>query len=503
MAYKKYVCIICDFIYDEEKGLPDAGLAPGTRWEDVPDDWVCPDCGVGKTEFKLVEETYKKYICIICDFIYDEEKGLPDAGLAPGTRWEDVPADWVCPDCSVGKTEFQLVEEEPESKSETTSSIPPITIIGTGLAGYTVARELRKLDKESPLRIISADDGGFYSKPSLSNAFLEKKTLESLVITPVTEMATQLNAEILTHTQITKLDSQQHAIYAGDKRLEYSKLVLALGAEPIRLTFAGDAADKVLSVNNLDDYARFRAALEGAKRVTIMGAGLIGCEFANDLQPAGFSVNLIDPGKYPLGRMLPDEVGQVLQQALQDLGINLYFEKAVKRVDSAESGYRLTLTDDSVLETDVVLSAIGLRPHTELAANCGLAVERGIVVDRYLKTSAEDIYAVGDCMQIEGLVLPFIMPLMNAARVVAKNLTGQPTTVNYPAMPVTVKTPACPMVISKPAASLAGEWEIEKEGQDVRALFYTPERKLGGFILMGAKVASSPALAKQLPPLLA
>ncbi|MEN8218614.1 MAG: FAD-dependent oxidoreductase [Pseudomonadota bacterium] len=298
-----------------------------------------------------------------------------------------------------------------------------------------------------------------------------------------------MRRSILTHTQVTQVDPQQHALYVGEKRLEYSQLVLALGAKPIRLAFEGDAADKVLSVNNLDDYSRFRAALQDAKRVTIMGAGLIGCEFANDLQPAGFSVTLVDPLKYPLGQMAPEKVGRTLQQVLQDLGVSLYFEKAVKRIDSAESGYRLTLTDESVLETDVVLSAIGLRPDTELAAACGLSVERGIVVDRYLKTSAEDIYAVGDCIQIEGLVLPYVMPLMNAARAVAKSLAGQLTTVNYPAMPVAVKTPACHIVVSPPPAQLAGEWEIEAEGHDVRALFYTPEHKLGGFVLMGAKVA--------------
>jgi rubredoxin-NAD+ reductase len=385
----------------------------------------------------------------------------------------------------------------------------PITILGTGLAGYTVARELRKLDKESPLRLISADDGCFYSKPMLSNAFLEKKTPENLVITPATKMATQVKAEILTHTQVTQVDPQHHAVYVGDKRLEYSKLVLAQGAEPIRLPLAGDAADKVLSVNNLTDYTRFRAALENAKRVSIMGAGLIGCEFANDLQPAGFEVTLIDPAKLALGRLVPEAVGQVLQQALQGLGITLYPERAVNHVDFADfgdfsdSGYRLTLTDDSVLEADVVLSAIGLRPRTDLVAAAGLSVERGIVVDRYLKTSADDVYAVGDCAEVEGLVLPFVMPLMNAARAVAKTLTGQLTAVKYPAMPVVVKTPACPLVVSPPAARLEGEWEIEAQGVDVRALFYTPDRQLGGFVLTGAKVAEKMRLAKKLPPLFA
>jgi len=379
----------------------------------------------------------------------------------------------------------------------------PITFIGTGLAAYTVAREFRKLDKETPLRFFTTDDGHFYSKPMLSNAFAQKKTPDSLVTMPVAKMVEQLNAEILTHAKVTQIAPSEHAIYVGDQRFEYSQLVLAWGAEQIRIPLAGNAADNVLSVNDLVEYGEFRAALEGAKRVVIMGAGLIGCEFANDLQPAGFEVTLIDIAPNALGRLAPLEVGQAVQQALQELGVALCFETAVKSVDSADSGYRLTLSDGRVLEADVVLSAIGLRPRTELAKAAGLSVNRGLVVDRHLKTSADDIYALGDCAEVDGLVLPFVMPLMNAGRALAKTLAGQLTAVNYPAMPVVVKTPACPMVVSPPAIGLEGEWQIDGDGKDIKALFYTPERQLGGFVLTGAKVAEKTALTKELPPVLA
>jgi rubredoxin-NAD+ reductase len=379
----------------------------------------------------------------------------------------------------------------------------PITFIGTGLAAYTVAREFRKLDKETPLRFFTTDDGHFYSKPMLSNAFAQKKTPETLVTMPVAKMVEQLNAEILTHAEVTQIVPSEHAIYVGEQRFEYSQLVLAWGAEQIRIPLAGNAADKVLSVNDLVEYGGFRAALEGAKRVVIMGAGLIGCEFANDLQPAGFEVTLVDIAPNALGRLAPLEVGLAVQQALQELGVALYFETAVTSVDSADSGYRLMLSDGSVLEADVVLSAIGLRPRTELAKSADLSVNRGVVVDRYLKTSADDIYALGDCAEVEGLVLPFVMPLMNAGRALAKTLAGQVTAVSYPAMPVVVKTPACPMVVSPPAVGLKGEWQIDGDGKDIKALFYTPERQLGGFVLTGAKVAEKMALTKELPPVLA
>ncbi|MCL5669420.1 MAG: FAD-dependent oxidoreductase [Gammaproteobacteria bacterium] len=110
----------------------------------------------------------------------------------------------------------------------------PIVIVGAGLAGYTTARELRKLDKDTPLMLISADDGRFYSKPMLSNAYAQGKTAEQLALQDVAQMQTQLNATILVHTRVSGIDTAQHTLTCDGKTLPYSKLVLALGADPIR-----------------------------------------------------------------------------------------------------------------------------------------------------------------------------------------------------------------------------------------------------------------------------
>jgi rubredoxin-NAD+ reductase len=170
----------------------------------------------------------------------------------------------------------------------------PIVIIGSGLAGYNAARELRKLDQQTPLAVISADSAHFYSKPMLSNSLAFNKTPESIPINTPEQMASQLNAVIRAHTRVTALDPAQHAGRIGDETVNYSKLVLALGAHQIRLALAGSAAERVMTVNNLEDYARFRAAIEGKQSVAVIGAGLIGCEFANDLAAAGYRVGVVD-----------------------------------------------------------------------------------------------------------------------------------------------------------------------------------------------------------------
>ncbi len=378
----------------------------------------------------------------------------------------------------------------------------PILIIGSGLAGYGVAREFRKLDKTTPLVIVTADGGESYSKPMLSNALASKKTPVALAMAQAAQMETQLPATIRPRARVTAIDPAAHCIHIGDERLAYSKLVLALGAEQIRLPIAGNAADAILTVNDLDDYARFRAAIEGGKRVVIIGAGLIGSEFANDLAAGSHGVDVIDITDRPLGRLLPPEGGALLRDKLAAIGARWHFGTSVQSVDRQDAALKVSLANGKTLDADVVLSAVGLKPRLDLARAAGLTVNRGIVVNRQLQTSAADVYALGDCVEVGGQVLPFIMPIMHAARALGPTLAGTPTEVKYPAMPVLVKTPACPTIVSPPAPGAAGEWKIEQSADSVKALFVDSAGKLLGFALNGAATAERAKLLPQLPSVL-
>lgn len=379
----------------------------------------------------------------------------------------------------------------------------PIIILGSGLAGYNVAKELRKLDKEAPLTLISTDSGNFYSKPMLSNALASKKAPVALALNSPEQMATQLNATLRPFTRVSAIDAAAHSVRIGNETLTYSKLVLALGAEQIRLPIAGDAADAIITVNDLDDYARFHTLLDKKKNVVIIGAGLIGSEFANDLTVAGHNVAVIDIASQPLGRLLPAAGGALLQQKLEALGVSWHLGSSTKSVSRDATALKVTLDNGTTLPADVVLSAVGLKPRTYLARSAGLTVNRGIVVNRNLQTSNADIYALGDCMEIEGLVMPFVMPIMHAARALGATLAGKPTVVCFPAMPVMVKTPACPTIVAPPAAGAAGEWQIEQTLDGIKSLFVDASGKLLGFALIGAATAERAKLTPQLPAVLA
>ena len=379
----------------------------------------------------------------------------------------------------------------------------PIVIVGTGLAGYNVARELRKLDKEVPLLVVASDSAHFYSKPMLSSALGSGKTPEAIPMNTAEQMAAQLNATVRAGIQVTAIEPAQHAIQLRQETVHYSKLVLALGADQIRLALGGNAAERVMTINDLTDYTLFRAAIAGKRSVAVIGGGLIGCEFANDLTAGGFKVSVIDIAPQPLPRLLPPEGAALLQQKLAALGVSWHLGTSVSAIDASGDGLELTLASGDRIDADIVLSAVGLRPRIALAQAAGLKTSRGIVVDRNLQTSDPDIYALGDCAEVEGLILPFVMPIMHAARALAATLAGRATRVAYPAMPVLVKTPACPTIVSPPPPGAAGGWDVTVGDDSVKSLFHDAGGKLLGFALNGKATAERAALLQQLPPVLA
>ncbi len=572
VEYKVLECIVCGVVYNEKLGWPEEGLAPGTRWADVPEDWLCPDCGVGKDDFEMIElsldqpsgmpgttpvplassvstspsdeslttainETsvvtqaatiiYRQWECVVCGIVYDEAKGWPDDGIAPGTSWADVPADWLCPDCGVGKADFEMLEvstavsvTEPVKNAPTIDLAPaaepastidhsqePIVIIGSGLAGYNLAREIRKLDQVTPITMITADDGDFYSKPQLSTGFAKNKPAAALVTGSAESMAQQLQLQLHIFSRVTDINSAAQTLEFSGRTMSYGKLVFATGAECINAPLKGSAASQVYTVNDLMDYARFRTATVGCKKVLVIGAGLIGSEYANDLIQAGLEVDVVDPMATPLASLLPADAGKALQSALESAGVNFHFGTVVESLDISKSkgaGVVATLKNGTTIEADIVLSAIGVRARTQLAELAGVNTDRGIVVDRSLKTSADNVYALGDCAQVDGHLLYYIAPLMVGARALAKTLTGSDTEVRYGAMPVAVKTTLCPVTVSPPARDAQGQWEIQQfNDRSVKAEFLSPQGELLGFALTADATQQKDKLLGALPDVLA
>jgi rubredoxin-NAD+ reductase len=377
----------------------------------------------------------------------------------------------------------------------------PIIIIGAGMAAYGVARELRKLDKTVPLMIIAGDAASAYAKPMLSNAIALGKEAAQLVSHSAQQMALQLNATVLAHTRVSAIDSAAHSVVTDKGSFGYSQLVLALGAQPIRLPMAGDGAADVLSVNHLDDYAELRERLARVgrpARVAIIGAGLIGCEFADDLLAGGHHVTLVDPNRLPLAALAAPSLSQGLASAWAGRALTLRLGTTVQGVARADGGYLLSLADGHSMAADLVLSAVGLRPSIALAQAAQLETRRGIVVDATGRTSALDVYALGDCAEYStangSAVLPYVAPLLAAARAIAATLAGTPTRIDIKHDAVIVKTPSYKLALAPPPPGTAGTWIDQVDAQRTIARFVDQHGMLRGFGLS----AHTPALRQQL-----
>jgi len=382
------------------------------------------------------------------------------------------------------------------------SSQSGIVIIGSGLAGYTVIRELRKLDKAIPITLVTREPGYFYSKPMLSTALASKKSAEQLQTTNAEGMAAQLEITIVGDADVSAIDTVSKTIKTSKGNITYGKLVLGLGSDQIRLPLQGNAANEVITVNDLEEYAQFRQAIEGKKRIAILGAGLIGCEFANDLVLGSYEVDVIDLAPQALGRLLPEAAAQALQSKLSEAGVRWHFTTTVQSIDRNGDSLSITLANGSVIGSDIFLSAVGLKPRLNLAKAAGILTGIGITVNRQLETSAKNVYAIGDCAEVDGLVLPYVMPIMQAARTLAPNLLGQELALSYPAMPVMVKTPALPTIVSPPAKGTAGDWKVISIEDGLEARFESSDGKLLGFALLGTATAQRGALTKELPAIL-
>ncbi|MDA3920485.1 MAG: FAD-dependent oxidoreductase [Salinisphaera sp.] len=383
----------------------------------------------------------------------------------------------------------------------------PIIIIGTGLAGYSVAREFRKHDKDTPVILITRDDGASYYKPDISEAYAKDKTSEELVQKSAEEMAEMLGATVKTHEQVEAIDREQRQIrLVGGETLTYGRLVLAWGAEPITLNLSGDAVEAVHKVNNLMDYRAFRDSLPDKARVAVLGAGLIGCEFANDLIGAGHKVSVADPAEWPLQQLLPKEAGNAVRKELAHGGVEWHLGQAAVGVHRADNGdLRVELDNKDSIRADVVLSAVGLRVGVKLAEKAGLAVDRGIVVDRTLRTSDPHVFALGDCAEVDGHWRPYVAPLMQCARTLGKTLAGgkddTPGQVKYPTLPIIIKTHLCPVIVCPPV-NKHGEWQVEGHGTAIEARFVDKSGKLLGFALTGEATSKRRDYLKEAPALM-
>ncbi|MDO9405300.1 MAG: FAD-dependent oxidoreductase [Polaromonas sp.] len=407
--------------------------------------------------------SWELFICRACGLIYDEAKGDEDSGLAPGTRFADIPDDWACPLCGVTKADFEPyvhedVRTQPARQRRQSASQrhdAGTVIVGAGRAGWHAAQSLRARDPGMPITLVSGCGADVYDKPTMSVAMSRGISAADLPRETGRAAAERLGIRLMAHTQAVRVLPVSRQLRTSRGTLRYRHLVLAHGAEARALPQFPAAL--CWRINHLQAYARFRAALDAGsgtpQRILIAGAGLIGSELANDLALAGHQVTLLDVQDRPLASCLSPAQSEALLKAWKPLPLSFVGGVTVHSVQAAfapDLNARQVTTDcGRVFTVDHVVVAAGLQTPSRLADSAGLAWNNGIAVDgETLATSVAGIHALGDCISVNGQVSRFIEPIARQAQTVAAAILGDAAVAYaHTRVPLRIKTTSMPFTL--------------------------------------------------------
>lgn len=371
-----------------------------------------------------------------------------------------------------------------------------ILIIGSGFAARQLVKNLRKQSADIPLTLIAADSIDEYNKPDLSHVISLGRSADEMTRQTAGDFAEQYRLNLFPNTRITAIDAQAHTVSSGNKQWHYDKLVLATGASSAVPPVAGH--ELMLTLNGQQEYRACEARLRDAQRVLIVGGGLIGCELAMDFCRAGKAVTVVDNATSVLASLIPPEVSSRLQHKLTEMGIHLLLNSQLQSLEHQSNGIRATFDRQRTLEADVVVAAAGLRPETTLAHCAGVEVNRGVKVDRSLQTSQPDIWALGDCAEIDGQLMPYLQPIQLSAMALAKSLLGNATPVHLPPMLVKIKTPALPMQLAGETRRRDLQWQITTDVEGMVARGCDATGALRAFAVSEARMPEAFGLLKSL-----
>ncbi len=289
---------------------------------------------------------------------------------------------------------FVRGERAAKARAPAPAEVPKtVVIVGGGAAGLAAAAELRRLGFTGKLVMLSAEDAPPLDRPNLSKDYLAGAAPEDWLPLRPESFYFENGIDLRLGAVANGLDAKARRLTLADgSALEFDRLLLATGAEPIRLKIPGADLPHVRVLRSLADCREIIARATQARRVVVLGASFIGLEVAASLRTRGLEVHVAAPEKIPMERVLGAEIGAFVRKLHEEHGVIFHLEDLATAIDER----RVTLKSGKSLEAELVVAGVGVRPRLELAEKAGLAMERGVLVDAFLETSAPGIYAAGD-----------------------------------------------------------------------------------------------------------
>jgi NADPH-dependent 2,4-dienoyl-CoA reductase/sulfur reductase-like enzyme/nitrite reductase/ring-hydroxylating ferredoxin subunit len=293
-----------------------------------------------------------------------------------------------------GKIDKSDKSRERKKPSHTPKSSPAsVVIVGAGAAGNAAAEMLRREDYDGPVTLIGADEFLPYDRPNLSKDYLAGSAPEEWIPLRSADFYRERNIETLTNTSVTAIDVKAKQVtFSNGRSLGYGALLLSTGSDPVRLSIPGDDLPHVCYLRTLADSRRIIAKAKKAKRAVVIGASFIGLEVAASLRERNLEVAVVGKGSLPLQKVLGRDLGNLIRETHEAHGVKFYLGRTPARIEDRN----VQLDDGTILEGDLVVVGIGVRPNVSLAEKAGITTDDGVLVDEFLETNVPGIFAAGD-----------------------------------------------------------------------------------------------------------
>jgi nitrite reductase (NADH) large subunit len=460
---KKWRCNVCGYIHQG----------------DAPPDF-CPICGASKDEFSLVDEKVEKvkfvatqWQCLNCNYI------------AQGSK---PPAQ--CPICGVTQERFLHLPAE-ERKVLAPKDDPRIVIIGAGIAGVSAAESIRKITATAPITIVSKEVDLPYYRLNLTRLLSGDVAEEDLDIYS-NKWFLENNINLIRGVEANRIqvDEKNVTLSSGDT-LPFDKLIIATGAHPFIPSFPGVSKEGVMVLRTKQDAHVILEGCNNKSSYVCIGGGVLGIEAAGALAKRGLQVSLLESHEWLMPRQLNRRAGEILANHLKKLGINLLIKAKTKEILGDEGVAGVLLQDGRVVHSDKAIIATGVRPNSYLARLANLEVNNGIVVDSFLKTSHNDIFAAGDLTEHNGTLYGNWSAAQYQGSIAGLNVIGIPTEFGGIPRSNTLKILDINLVSVGQFTPEDGSYLVieEEEGEDYKRLLFR-DNILVGYVLIGDIVCS-------------
>ena len=362
------------------------------------------------------------------------------------------------------------------------SNIKKYVIVGNGVAGMTAAEEIRKIDKDSEIKLLCEEEYLTYYRVKLSH-FISKDFQPQDLLVHNQDWYKSKNIDVALGAKVKSIRvADSLVVLENGDTIPYDKLLLSNGGSPFIPPVMGSHKEGVLALRTLNDLVKIQSYLRNCNEVTVVGGGLLGLEAAWALRERGLKVHVVEYFSYLLPRQLDEDLAGYVKDRLEKMGLTIHLSAASHEILGEHKVHSLELKDGRMVHSDMILFSTGVKPNLDIVQETGLTVNKGIVVDHKMKTSIDNIYAAGDVAEYNGVVMGLWSTASEQGKIAGKNMTGNQE-VYSPSQPATLLSIGDLSLFSAGEIKSNYETLCHREGQVFYKLFIEGGKLIGAVLI--------------------